>query len=60
VHPEPVRRLTLGIVEVDLLGDADEERAQTVGEIGARLRDASILRPVERVPGRLGYATPSR
>ena len=59
VHAEPVGSLPLCVVEVDLLADAREQRAQTVDDVGARLRDALILRRVERVSRRLGYATPS-
>jgi hypothetical protein len=60
VHAEPVWSLALGVVEVDLLADAHEQRAQAVDQVAARVRDALTLRRVERVAGRLGYVTPSR
>ena len=41
VHAEPIGRRALGVVELDLLGDAREQRLQAVGEVVAGLDDSA-------------------
>ena len=48
VHTEPVGRRSLRVVEVELLGNPVEQRAQAVSQVGSGLDDALVVR-VERI-----------
>ena len=60
VHAEPVRPRPLGVVKVDLVADAYEQRTQSDREIVAGFHDPRVLRLCERVAGRLDHAVAAR
>ena len=56
VDAEPVRAHALRVVEVDLLGDAREQRLQSGRKVVAGLGNACVLACGERVARRLDHA----
>ena len=58
--PSRYGAVPLASLNVDLLGDAPEQRLQSVGEVVAGLDHPLPLRRCERVPGRLDHVTLSR